>query len=53
MQDKKPLCVNAQLGGDLGKGMQAIITPVKLARPPLVQFPKGSTGGTSGLHRTA
>jgi Zn-dependent protease with chaperone function len=26
---------------------------VKLARPPLVQFPKGSTGGTSGLHRAA
>jgi len=27
--------------------------PVKLARPSLVQSPKGSTGGTSGLHRTA
>jgi hypothetical protein len=26
---------------------------VKLARPPLVQCPKGCTGGTSGLHRTA
>jgi len=26
---------------------------VKLARPPLVQFWKQSTGGTSGLHRAA
>ena len=26
---------------------------VKVARPPLVQSPKGGTGGTSGLHRTA
>eukprot|EP01035_Chromulina_nebulosa_P010283 gene10283-biopygen8617 len=32
---------------------EAIIHPVKLARPPLVQVPKGRTGGTSGLHRTA
>lgn len=27
--------------------------PVKRARPPLVHVPKGRTGGTSGLHRTA
>jgi hypothetical protein len=27
--------------------------PVKPARPPLVQVPKGRTGGTSGLHRAA
>ena len=31
----------------------AIIHLVKLARPPLVHPPKGRTGGTSGLHRTA
>jgi hypothetical protein len=27
--------------------------PVKPTRPPLVQFWKQSTGGTSGLHRAA
>jgi|GEM_PF-2452425 len=26
---------------------------VELSRPPLVHVPKGRTGGTSGLHRTA
>ena len=54
-----PLRANASLRGAATHtssrrctGM-GIIAPVKLARPPLVHQPKGRTGGTSGLHRTA